>query len=87
MFTIKTLSASDLPLLLNIADDVFDNPVNESFAREFLADPRHHIVVALVGGVVIGFAGLSKKGKNKLRKRRKRSKRQKNWRSLDRQFS
>ncbi|HQU35015.1 MAG TPA: GNAT family N-acetyltransferase [Anaerolineales bacterium] len=56
MFTIKTLSASDLPLLLNIADDVFDNPVHESFAREFLADPRHHIVVALVDGVVIGFA-------------------------------
>ena len=56
MFTIKTLSASDLPLLLNIADDVFDNPVNESFAREFLTDSRHHIVVALVDGVVIGFA-------------------------------
>lgn len=56
MFTIKTLSASDLPLLLNTADDVFDNPVNESFAREFLTDSRHHIVVALVDGVVIGFA-------------------------------
>lgn len=56
MFTLKTLSVSDLPLLLNAADDVFDYPVDESFAREFLADPRHHIVVALVEGVVIGFA-------------------------------
>ena len=56
MFTIKVLSISDLPLLMNVADDVFDNPVNESYAREFLADPRHHIVVALSDGVVIGFA-------------------------------
>ncbi len=56
MFTIKILSSSDLSLLLNPADDVFDNPVDEKFAREFLADPRHHIVVALVDGVVIGFA-------------------------------
>ncbi len=56
MFTIKIFSSDDLHLLLNASDDVFDNPVNESFAREFLADPRHHIVVALVDNVVIGFA-------------------------------
>jgi ribosomal protein S18 acetylase RimI-like enzyme len=56
MFTIKILSSSDLSLLLNASDDVFDNPVDEKYAREFLADPRHHIVVALVDGVVIGFA-------------------------------
>ena len=56
MFIIKVLSSSDLPLLMNVADDVFDNPVDESYAREFLADPRHHIVVALSEGIVIGFA-------------------------------
>ena len=56
MFVLKTLSPTDLPLLLHAADDVFDNPVDESLAREFLADPRHHIVVALINGVVIGFA-------------------------------
>ena len=56
MFTIQTLSLPDLPLLLHPADDVFDNPVDESFAREFLADPRHHIVVAVSEGIVIGFA-------------------------------
>ena len=54
MFTIQTLSLTDL--LLHPADGVFDNPVDESYAREFLADPRHHIVVALSEGVVIGFA-------------------------------
>lgn len=56
MLTIQNLSLTDLPLLLHPADGVFDNPVDESFAREFLADPRHHIVVALSDGVVIGFA-------------------------------
>ena len=56
MLTIKVLSSADLSLLMNVADDVFDNPVDESYAREFLADPRHHIVVALSEGVVIGFA-------------------------------
>lgn len=56
MFTTKILSSDDLPLLLDSAEDVFDNPVDESLAREFLADPRHHIVVALVDGTVIGFA-------------------------------
>ncbi|MFN8462590.1 MAG: GNAT family N-acetyltransferase [Anaerolineales bacterium] len=53
MFTTKILSSDDLHLLLNVADDVFDNPVDESLAREFLADPRHHIVVALVDGTVL----------------------------------
>ena len=56
MFTVKVLSGSDLPLLMNAADDVFDNSVNEKYTREFLADPRHHIVVALFDGAVIGFA-------------------------------
>lgn len=56
MFTIKTLTKDDLGLLLNIADDVFDNPVDETFAREFLNDPRHHIVVAISEGMIIGFA-------------------------------
>lgn len=56
MFTIKTLTKDDLGLLMNVADDVFDNPVDENFAREFLEDPRHHIVVAISEGVIVGFA-------------------------------
>lgn len=56
MFTIKTLSPADLPLLLHSPDDVFDHPVNESYAREFLEDPRHHIVAAIVDGEIVGFA-------------------------------
>lgn len=56
MFAIKTLTLEDLPLLLNAAEDVFDNPVDETFAREFLSDPRHHIVAAVSGGRLVGFA-------------------------------
>ena len=56
MFTTKILTPADLSLLLNVPDDIFDNPVDENFAREFLEDPRHHIVVALTDGAIIGFA-------------------------------
>jgi aminoglycoside 6'-N-acetyltransferase I len=56
MYTIKILSREDLPLLMNAAEDVFDNPVDESFAREFLNDPRHHIVAAVSDDRVVGFA-------------------------------
>lgn len=56
MFTIKTLTQDDLALLTSTADDVFDNPVDENFAREFLNDPRHHIVVAISDGAIVGFA-------------------------------
>lgn len=55
-FTIKILAENDLDLLMNAADDVFDNPVDENFAREFLGDPRHHIVVVVSEGVIVGFA-------------------------------
>jgi ribosomal protein S18 acetylase RimI-like enzyme len=56
MFTVKTLTIEDLPLLMNAAQDVFDNPVDESFAREFLSDPRHHIVAAISEDRLVGFA-------------------------------
>lgn len=56
MFTIKNITIEDLPLLLNAAEDVFDNPVDEAFAREFLDDPRHHIVAAVSEDRVVGFA-------------------------------
>jgi len=55
-FTVKVLSKDDIPLLMNVDDDVFDNPVDEKLASEFLADPRHHIVAAIVDGIMVGFA-------------------------------
>lgn len=55
MFSLKVLSISDISLLKNVAEDVFDNPIDEKLASEFLADPRHHIVAAISEGVMIGF--------------------------------
>ena len=55
-FTVKALSKNDLRLLINAAEGVFDNPVDEKLASEFLADPRHHIVAAISDDVIIGFA-------------------------------
>jgi len=56
MFTIKTLQRDDLPLLNNVANDVFDHPIDKSLALEFLEDPRHHIVIAIADGMIVGFA-------------------------------
>jgi aminoglycoside 6'-N-acetyltransferase I len=56
MAIIKVLSRSDLDLLMGAADDVFDRPLEEGFALEFLEDPRHHIVAAISEGRVVGFA-------------------------------
>ena len=55
-FSVKLLSSEDGPLLLKVAPDVFDNPIDERFVKDFLSDPRHHIVVASEEGIVIGFA-------------------------------
>jgi aminoglycoside 6'-N-acetyltransferase I len=53
---IKTLHRGDDAVLMNVAPEVFDNPVDPGLAAEFLADPRHHIVVAVDDDMVVGFA-------------------------------
>ena len=55
MITFKLLRPSDFSLLNHVAEDVFDDPIVESSAQEFLADPRHRLVVALDNNVVVGF--------------------------------
>jgi ribosomal protein S18 acetylase RimI-like enzyme len=55
MLEIKLLGPADSGILTNVAEDVFDDPIIESSAREFLADPRHRLVVALDNSVVVGF--------------------------------
>jgi ribosomal protein S18 acetylase RimI-like enzyme len=52
---IKLLTLTDSHTLINVAENVFDDPIVESSAKEFLADPRHRLVVALDGGLVVGF--------------------------------
>jgi ribosomal protein S18 acetylase RimI-like enzyme len=53
---IKVLRRGDESTLMNVAAEVFDNPIDPKLAREFLEDPRHHIAVAIDDALVVGFA-------------------------------
>jgi ribosomal protein S18 acetylase RimI-like enzyme len=53
---IKVLQRGDESILMNVAAEVFDNPIDPERTREFLEDPRHHIAVAIDDGLVVGFA-------------------------------
>src|SRR5690606_6878457 len=53
---IKTLGPTDAAVLDNLAPDVSDHPPRAGLTREFLSDPRHHIVVAIDDGAVVGMA-------------------------------
>lgn len=52
----RVLRRGDEAVLERVAEDVFDDPVHAGAAAEFLADPRHHLAVAVEDGEVIGFA-------------------------------
>jgi GNAT superfamily N-acetyltransferase len=54
--TIRILGREDAPVLDRVAPDVFDDPVDPLSTAEFLADPRHHLAVALDGALVVGMA-------------------------------
>lgn len=54
--TIRILGPSDAPVLNCVAPGVFDNAIDPRWAAEFLADPRHHLAVALIGKQVVGMA-------------------------------
>jgi ribosomal protein S18 acetylase RimI-like enzyme len=53
---IKVLQSGDEAVLARVADEVFDNAVDDDLTRQFLADPRHHIAVAIDADMVVGFA-------------------------------
>jgi GNAT superfamily N-acetyltransferase len=53
---IRFLQPGDESALANVAPEVFDHPIHARATIAFLADPRHHIVVAIENGVVVGFA-------------------------------
>lgn len=55
MITSKLLTPPDLHILHNVAAEVFDDPIVESSAQEFLKDPRHRLIVALEDDLVVGF--------------------------------
>lgn len=53
--TIKILNCDDVDILSNIDPDVFDDSLNIPRFEEFLADLRHHLVVAIANDQVVGF--------------------------------
>jgi len=55
VFKVRLIGPEDLDLLDRVAKNVFDNPIVESSAREFLGDARHRLVVALDENTVVGF--------------------------------
>ena len=54
--SIHVLGPGDAEVLGRVAPEVFDEAIDPEYAAEFLADPRHHLVVALDEGIVVGFA-------------------------------
>jgi len=54
--TIRILGPDDSAILQHVAADVFDNRVDARWSAEFLADPRHHVAVAIEDGVVVAMA-------------------------------
>ena len=53
---IRLLGPNDAGVLDRVAPDVFDAAIDVRWRDEFFADPRHHLVVALDGGQVVGMA-------------------------------
>ena len=53
---IQLLGACDAAVLQRVAPGVFDGPVDSRWTAEFLADKRHHLVVALDAAEVVGMA-------------------------------
>jgi aminoglycoside 6'-N-acetyltransferase I len=51
---IRLLGRDDIGVFDRVADGVFDHRVDPGLAREFLDDARHHMVVAIDDGLVVG---------------------------------
>jgi len=52
---IKLLRRGDEAQLERLAPGLFDDPLDADASREFLADERHHLAVAIDDGFVVGF--------------------------------
>ena len=52
---IRLVGPGDAALLTRVANGVFDYDLEHDLTEEFLQDDRHHLVVAIDDGVIIGF--------------------------------
>lgn len=53
---VRILGPDDAHVLTRVADEVFDEAPDPRLVAELLADPRHHLSVAVEGDLVVGFA-------------------------------
>ncbi len=53
---LRMLKTGDEAVFDHVADGVFDDTIEPALVREFLADPHHHIAVAIDDGLLVGFA-------------------------------
>ena len=53
---VRLLGSDEADVLDTVAPDVFDHQIHPRWCAEFFADPRHHLVVALDGDLVVGMA-------------------------------
>jgi aminoglycoside 6'-N-acetyltransferase I len=51
---IRLLNQGNANVLQRVANDVFDHPIDPRWTAAFLADVRHHMIVALDEGWVVG---------------------------------
>jgi len=56
MTAVRLLGPGDAAVLDRVVEGVFDNPIDPRWRAEFLADPRHHLAVAIDGDLVVGMA-------------------------------
>ncbi len=54
--TYKLADKEDLPALIEVGDQLFDNPIKPERATEFLDDPRHHLIIAYANSHIVGMA-------------------------------
>ena len=52
----KSADITDLPAMIEAGDELFDYPIKENRAMEFLADKRHHLILAFDGTKLVGMA-------------------------------
>jgi aminoglycoside 6'-N-acetyltransferase I len=53
---VRLLGPADAAVLARVATDVFDHAIDPAWSAEFLADPRHHLAVAVDDGEVVAMA-------------------------------
>ncbi|WP_271784597.1 GNAT family N-acetyltransferase [Aquimarina algiphila] len=52
----KVATISDLPAMQNVGTQLFDLPIKINRAKEFLNDPRHHLILAYYKKEIIAMA-------------------------------